>query len=752
MYCAVYCPPVNFRKSIHEYAVVIEGRCENKPMKLLICLTLVSIFCLCGCQKPVDDIDSNTAGMRIAFMPDIHFHDVYGEFADGAYVGLPTNTTQGVQSASIRSMRAQLNSTRLFNENYFALYAALDDIVKRKIKYVALPGDFSDDGQPLHLRGLKKILDQYRREHGIEFFMAPGNHDPTRPVSHAGGKPDFLGRGGKEQPIYSLQHPFCLGKNTPVAQDKGIICSDEVQELGYAPIMNLFREHGFFPRADYIYYETPYSKALAPTASKKYVYEFLAAQEQARFENRHYEICHQGAGGKYKQPDYSDCYSVADTSYLVEPVAGLWLLAIDANVYQPKLGGNGNVLDAENFLSSSDAGYNKMLTHKTHLLEWIHDLVQRAQSQGKTLIAFSHFPMTEFYDGASEDVARLMGNNKLQLSRNPSDHTSKILADRGLKVHVAGHMHINDTGVYRGHNNQVLFNIQAPSLAAYVPAYKLLTIHSAQQIEVETILLDHVPRFNELFAHYQAEWDYLRKMNMPGIWDKNILQAKNYQQFTQSHLRELVRLRFLPQEWPVDLRELLLQITGEQLLTMAQLPAEISLEQIKTLLRDPQQGGKIEKQWQNASQQAAEIILRHGLSRESFAAWSGLDMSVDFYRLLNADQLALQHMSAQRIAHYRLLAQEFSAVANAGAPNMASSNPVPSRTVPSRTESLKTESLKAKNSHAAHHNGDVKHENLREHYQTRLAQLLQILVQFSEGAPSNHFLLELDSGQIHALP
>ncbi len=61
------------------------------------------------------------------------------------------------KAATIRTMAAQLQSTRLFNENYFAFKAALDDVVRRKVKLVVLPGDFSDDGQSLHIRGLKQL-------------------------------------------------------------------------------------------------------------------------------------------------------------------------------------------------------------------------------------------------------------------------------------------------------------------------------------------------------------------------------------------------------------------------------------------------------------------------------------------------------------------------------------------------------------------------------------------------------------------
>jgi 3',5'-cyclic AMP phosphodiesterase CpdA len=681
-------------------------------MKFTFLLLLLNglVFFTVNCEADMQKSTLAADHMQIAFMPDIHFHDIYGHFSDEVFQGLPTNTAQGKQNANIRSMRAQLQSTRLFNENYFALLAALDDIVKRKIKYVALPGDFSDDGQPVHMRGLKNILDIYHHQYGIEFFAAPGNHDPTRPFSHPAGKPDYLGAGGKEQPVFSLQHPLCKNKNYDNDKDRhAVICSDEVQELGYKPIMDLLGEHGFYPKKSYRYFETPYS------SEKRSHYDYSKAKREAQFDKRHYEICHQGTGGKYKKPHYSDCYQVADSSYLVEPTPGLWLLAIDANVYQPKLGTDGNPQNAENFLGSSDAGYNKVISHKTHLLEWTTDVVQRAQAQDKTLIAFSHFPMQEFYDGASADIAQLMGEQKFQLSRNPSTNTSKMLADTGLKIHVAGHMHINDTGVYRGENNTVLFNIQAPSLAAYIPAYKILTVKPDQEIEIETVVLEDVPRFDELFPHYRAEWNYLQSIAAPDIWNKDILQANNYHQFTEWHLRELARLRFLPQEWPADIRELLLQLNGAQLLIISQLKADISLTQIGALVNHQDQDKSLANDWQRATQQAAAVAKKNGLSLDSFSTWSGTDLSVDFYRLWSADQLALNDINPQRFTHYQLLAQQLLSANNQQNTKKQADKPL---TI----------------------------------YQEKLGTLLKILVQFSVDAPSDHFLLQLKTGKIKPLP
>ena len=675
----------------------------------LLVWLLVGCSVLSGCVDKATSDSAAPADISIAFMPDIHFHDVYGRFADDAFVGLTTNTPTGEQQASIRSMRAQLHSTRLFNENYFAFIAALDDIVKRNIKYVALPGDFSDDGQPLHLRGLKTILDRYHRDYGLEFFVAPGNHDPTKPVSHPAGKMDFLGADGKEQPIFSHGHPVCLdlkkGKIPVDEKRHALICSDEVKELGYKPIMDLLGAHGFYPQASYRYFETPYSDYSYTD------YRYSIALLQAQFARRHYEICHQGTGGKYKKKDYSDCYEVADTSYLVEPVDGVWLLAIDANVYQPKLNSNGDPQDAENFLGSGNAGYNRVISHKTQLLEWIKSVVARAQTQGKTLIAFSHFPMQDFYDGSAADIASLLGEASFQLARNPSTNTSKLLAETGLKIHVAGHMHINDTGVYRGENNRVLFNIQAPSLAAYLPAYKILKIKSAQSVEVETLVLNEVPRFNELFSHYRAEWNYLHRINAEDIWDKSILEANNYHQFTQAHLRELARLRFFPQEWPADIRALLMTLTGEQLLVLSQLEASVDISQITSLIEKNNHDYNLQLQWQKALQQA-ELITRHnGILLDEFSRWMGEDLALDVYRLWNADQLALRDITPRRFAQYQVLAEQFALAADRASVAGGTAQP-------------------------------------RSLYQKKLATLLKVLLRFAGDQPADHFLLDLREGEI----
>src|SRR5690606_12725067 len=103
---------------------------------LAFCLSAVSFVAIADPPKP----KVSQAPLQIAFMPDIHFHDVYADFQDDSFTGVP-NKVSG-KNATIRTMQSQLMSTRLFNENYFALLAALDDVAARGIKLVALPGDF----------------------------------------------------------------------------------------------------------------------------------------------------------------------------------------------------------------------------------------------------------------------------------------------------------------------------------------------------------------------------------------------------------------------------------------------------------------------------------------------------------------------------------------------------------------------------------------------------------------------------------
>ncbi len=583
---------------------------------------------------------------KIAFIADAHFHDIYASFRDSSFLGIKSDVTG--KNATIRTMHAQLMSTRLFNENYFALHAALDDLAQKEIKYVGLVGDFSDDGQTVHLRRLSEILDTYTQMHGMHFFAIPGNHDPGRPVDRPAGKMDFLGNNGKEQKIFSKE--FAGNSNTG---DPGnglpAVYTSEITPLGYDGIVNIMGQYGFYPQKDYIYWATPYSTYSYET------YSYEKALNESALNTRTYEICQEGTGGKYKKPGYTNCLTVTDATYLVEPVQGIWLLAIDANVYAPteKIDIQ-NPVNPQNFRGSGDAGYNMMISHKKQVIEWISEVVANAAKEGKTLITFSHFPMLDFYDGNTKTLAAIFGEDQLDIERMPTEMTMETMTKTGVRLNIAGHLHFNDTGIRR-YGDDFLVNIQVPSLAAYVPGYKILTVENKDIIEVETVEMKNVPRFKELFEHYRLEYHYLVAQNDSSkMWDEKILESANYTEYTDWHLTELTRKRFLPQ-WPDTLQVMLKTMTGKDMLIYTRLDKDVPISNLVALKEGKPVSPSVLRAWNKAQKEAKRIVKRDHLRLDDFENWDGFDLAVDFYRMMNADELALNYIGSNRIKEYSLI-------------------------------------------------------------------------------------------------
>ena len=561
---------------------------------------LILNFFLLGCS-PKKETSPNTS-LQIAFMADVHLQDIYANFSDTDYRGI-LNPSTGKYN-TIRTMSSQLHSTRLFNENYFAFLEALDDVVKRGVKIVALPGDFSDNGQPVNVKALRKLLDLYTNKYGIVFLITTGNHDPVRPFKQEAGKTDFLGENGKNQSIISSIELI----NPTTNDDLLPIITADIKEWGYKGILNELKDFGFFPKANYRYWATPFSTYTYEN------YKLKKAEQEAKIQKRNYPIDIQGV-------------ELPDASYLVEPIDGIWLLAIDANVYVPKTVLSDVGEDPKNFGGAS-LGYVNVLTQKKHLIDWVKKVATEAKKRNKRLIAFSHYPMIEFNDGASEELRLLFGINKMQLERVPTEEVAQAFADAGLQLHFGGHMHLNDTGKYTTAKGNTLVNIQTPSLAGYIPAYKILTLTSKDAVEVTTVILDTVPRFDELFSLYEMEYAQEKKGNEVATWHKEILKSKTYLEFTENYLNELIRLRFLPEDWPVAFKEKLSKMTGKELLLLSKNTNTASFqEQLKS------------NEW---------VI-------EDFETWTGAAMIADYYRIKLADELVFDAIGSKRLRQYRMV-------------------------------------------------------------------------------------------------
>ncbi|WP_379963020.1 metallophosphoesterase family protein [Epilithonimonas sp. UC225_85] len=539
-------------------------------------------------QKPV----------QIAFLSDVHFQDLYGEFSDNNFKGI-INPKTG-KPTILRTMDSQLHSTRIFNENYFAFLKALDEIAAKGIKIVAMPGDFSDDGQAYNLRGLHKILDHYHQEFGIRFYLTTGNHDPVGPFRQDAGKDDFLGENGNPLGIYSKEN---IGKIS------NKIITKDIAESGYSEILDELKDFGFYPKKDDLFWSTPFHQISLPD------YSYEKALQYADYSKRMYEV--------------SKGFSVPDLSYVVEPVKDVWMIAIDGNTYIPK-NSNGNAEDPSNYKGAS-IGYNNVLTNKQHLIEWVKKIAEAARQNHKTLIAFTHYPIIDFNDDATEEIKNLLGEKKWQMERVPQEDVAKVFADAGLQIHFAGHMHINDTGI-RKFGDKMLVNVQVPSLAAYLPAYKILTIKSSGKLEVQTEVLNNVPHFDDLFPLYGKEYEALQKSGRKTLWNKEILKTRSYHDFMLFHLKELVRFRMIPDDWPKDFMEKTAKLNGEDLLFLS-------------LNRN--------------NLEAKKYLKQKGIQSSKFRKWTFNDMLFDLYKFQSADELAGKDIPKVRLQQYQTLEKLF---------------------------------------------------------------------------------------------
>jgi 3',5'-cyclic AMP phosphodiesterase CpdA len=188
--------------------------------------------------------------IKIAILADAHLHDVYGDYDFPGIV----NSRSG-KAATARTLKDTVNSTRIFNESYFALQAVLDDLVAQGILHVVLVGDYSDDGQRATVEGIVGILDRYRLQHGMSFYATVGNHDTTRPFgSHQSKR--FLNPDGSHTLVTS---------DAAVAAASGLaVVTDKMWGMGYPETFEALRHMGLQKRTGDLHWETPFGENVCP--------------------------------------------------------------------------------------------------------------------------------------------------------------------------------------------------------------------------------------------------------------------------------------------------------------------------------------------------------------------------------------------------------------------------------------------------------------------------------------------------------
>ena len=370
----------------------------------------------------------------VAVIADPHYHDIRA-------------------GTAFRTLADTAESTRVFNESFAALPRLLDDIAARGIRLVALLGDLTDDGQAATTQAATALLHAYRERHGLRFFATPGNHDLFAIHGRHQSK-RFLNPDGSHTLVTS-DPAAPQGDSVAKLVDPGMYCG------GYADALAAMADFGFFRRPDHLHWESPFGPDDA-----------LAA--------RSFEIRSADGGTRRR---------IIDASYLVEPVEGLWLLSIDANVFEPRDGGGDPAAEAS-WIDSTDAGWNAMPRLKPFILDWMADVAARARAGGKRLLAFSHYPALDILGSAHADERALFGETGI-VRRAPGAATARAVASTGIGVHFSGHLHVNATNRWRDADG-FLVNVAVPSIVAFPPGYKIAAF-AGRHLHVRTVALDDVP-------------------------------------------------------------------------------------------------------------------------------------------------------------------------------------------------------------------------------------------------------------------
>ncbi|MCJ8510406.1 metallophosphoesterase [Rhizobium lemnae] len=510
----------------------------------------------------------------IAVIADIHFHDLEADFG---FSGIMIDGRRMV----VRTWSETCKSTRVFNESAPALHAALRILIDQGIRHVVLLGDYSDDGQRSTMRRLRAILLDYEKEYGLKFYALPGNHDIFGPAGRHQTK-EFIGSDGSG---------ILISSDTKRTQN-GSITSEDMYCDGYPVGLQPMREFGYYRQPSYIHWETPFGLS-------------------ERDEDRRYEIW---------SPDGKNVYNLMDASYLVEPEPGLWLLMIDANIFEPR---NGTFVPGEEaaFIDSTAAGWNALMRCKPFLIDWIASVTARAKASGKALLAFSHYPVLDPFDGTSAADAALFGENNV-VGRMPQLLVAETLIRCGVEVHFSGHFHAEGVTVAAMEHGEIR-NIAVPSLVAYPPALKTVSLTDTG-IVVDTISLNDMRMEKSISAAYRHE------AKRTGETDEKAFAADDYQTFLVAHLRSLIEHRYFKKEWP----QIVVQSLIDQDLRSVCGVLGPGTDQSNLLLH------------------LAESV---GLPEADLGEISLIDIIVDWYCLRQGSQLAFGTIDQNRLDLYQAL-------------------------------------------------------------------------------------------------
>ncbi|MBN2746825.1 MAG: T9SS type A sorting domain-containing protein [Bacteroidales bacterium] len=152
----------------------------------------------------------------------------------------------------------------------------------------------------------------------------------------------------------------------------------------------------------------------------------------------------------------------ASLSYVVEPIAGLQILALDVCHYD----------------SNYSIGHPETAGgFKPQVLQWALDRIDYAKNHGKVIIGIEHHNLLEHYLGQKSMFSEYIIEDW--------DTISSQLANAGLKVMFTGHYHAQDIIAKTTSTGSQIFDVETGSLVTYPCPYRVMTLDTDTNLIID---------------------------------------------------------------------------------------------------------------------------------------------------------------------------------------------------------------------------------------------------------------------------
>jgi len=173
-------------------------------------------------------------------------------------------------------------------------------------------------------------------------------------------------------------------------------------------------------------------------------------------------------------------------SYLVEPVPGLWLLALDSCKWKNNQPGRHAAIGG----AYSDATWH-----------WMETLLAQARQQGKAVIAMQHHGVLEHYPHNRKFYGRYLVDDDRA--------AAAMLSAHGVRLVFTGHFHAQDITAGRfADPPRVIYDIETGATVTAPCPYRLVTIGSDRKARISSRFIEAIPSHPENFGPFAAGFVY----------------------------------------------------------------------------------------------------------------------------------------------------------------------------------------------------------------------------------------------------